>query len=305
MYKLFWMMLVTLLGAGVFARGADLKSNYTVSEVLSVSSPAEFECRIAGYPYAEKARFRVQVRHVMVNPGLPVDEAAEYLRERLKTADHVVLKQVQFRNYFRLTADVSIDGQDLAEELVAQRLAIPAAVSDTAVPVTEAAIPTRTSPPVPPRRYQPPAPDTKPVPVLIRRRITLEELLAMKADLSQLNEKTTLQDALNMLSQSVRPQVPIVVLWHDLETNAMIYKNQPIGVDGFGEVPLKNALKLILHSVSQSAGTRLHIAMEGGVVTIGTQKGLLVKSTVKSYSVSDLVSVPFDENTSNQRGYQR
>jgi hypothetical protein len=293
---------VLLLGIGLagFCRGADAKLDFAVSEVLSVSSPAEFECRIAGYPYADKARFRVQARHVMLKPGLPVDEAAEYLRERLKTADHIVLKQVQFRNYFRLTADVSIDGQDLGEELIAQRLAMPAPVP------TAAAAPSQALRPAPAElRYRPPAAAPKTVPTQNRRGITLEELLATKVDLSQLNETTTLQDALTILSESVRPRVPFVVLWNDLETNAMVDKNMPIGAGGFGELPLKYALKLILHSVSKSANTRLHIAMEGGVVTIGTQKGLLVKSTVKSYSVNDLVSVPFDESTSNQRGYQR
>ena len=293
-----WILVAAGIALMGFVRGDAVPSDYAVSEIVRVLSPAEFECRIAGYAYTGSVRFRVQVRDVVVNPQMPADEAAEYLYERLKAADRVVLQQVQFRNYFRLRAAVSLDGKDLRQELLDLGLAMP-------VPSVE----TTTSPSPPQRRYRPPASGPSPAPAraktdVNRRGITLESLLAAKVDLSAINETTTLQEALEILSDSVRPRVPFVVLWNDLETNALIDKNIPVGAGGFGELPLKQALKIILHSVSRSGQMKLHLAIEGGVVTIGTQKGLLQKATVQSYAVEDLISPPFDEDAMNQQGRQ-
>lgn len=302
MNRHYWSVLLWVIGAAGFSCGAEVKSTYAVSEILDVSSPVAFDCRLAGYPYGDTVRFHVQVRGVVRNPQVPVDEAAEYLRERFKNADHVVLKQIQFRNYFRVVADISIDGCDLAQELIAQHLA--AAEQPLTVKPDEAAGQTRRQPAG--RRYQPPVPESHPAAAQTRGRyVTLESLLDTEVDLSAINEDTTFAEALKILSDSVRPRVPFVILWNDLETNALIDKDMPIGAGGFGVLKLKYALKLILHSVSRTAQMKLHMAMEGGVVTIGTQRGLLQKSRVQSYSVADIVSAPFTEDTTNnQQGTQ-
>lgn len=299
MNRHFWSMLLLGIGLAGVCRGAEVKPDYAVAEVLKVSSPVAFECRLAGYPYAASARFHVQVRGVVRNPQLPIDEAAEYLRERLKNAEHVVLKQIQFRNYFRVTADISIDGRDLGQELIAQHLA--AAEQPMTVKPDEAAGSPRTA--SAPRRYQPPVSESHDAVARVQGRyVTIESLLDTQVDLSAINEETTFEEALKTLSASVRPRVPFVILWSDLETNALIDKDTPIGAGGFGVMKLKYALKLILHCVSRTAQMKLHLAMEGGVVTIGTQRGLLQKSSVQSYSVEDIVSAPFYEDTHNNQG---
>lgn len=303
MKRHYWSVLLWVIGAAGFSCGAEVKSTYAVSEVLGVSSPVAFDCRLAGYPYGDNVRFHVRVRGVVRNPQVPVDEAAEYLRERLKNADQIVLKKIQFRNYFRVTADISVDGRDLEQELIAQHLA--AAEQPLTVKPSEAVAVQTPSQPVP-RRYQPPVPESQPVAAQSQGRVvTLESLLDTEVDLSAINEDTTFQDALKIISDSVRPRVPFVILWNDLETNALIDKDMPIGAGGFGVLKLKYALKIILHSVSRTAQMKLHMAMEGGVVTIGTQRGLLQKSRVQSYSVADIVSAPFTEDTTNnQQGNQ-
>lgn len=122
-----------------------------------------------------------------------------------------------------------------------------------------------------------------------------------KVDLSAINEETPFKEALDIISNSVRPRLPLVILWNDLENNAMVDKEMPVGLGGFGSLKLKQALKLILLSVSRN-GMKLQLAFEGQVITIGTQRGLLRKSRVRVYSVEDLTSVPFSEDGRTDRG---
>ena len=115
-----------------------------------------------------------------------------------------------------------------------------------------------------------------------------------------INEETSFAEALSIISNSVRPRLPFVVLWNDIETNALIDRDTPVGVGGFRTMKLGRALDIILHSVSQTAQTKLILATEGQVITLGTQRGLLEKSSVRSYSVDDIVSAPFYEETDNR-----
>lgn len=281
---------------------ADLETRYAVSEIVTVRSPAAFECKLSGYAYAPSARFRVQIRDVAINPDIPAEEASEYLYERLKHADRVVLKNIQFRNYFRVTADVQADGRDIKEELVRMRLALP--VESTESTAANAAATASTERRIE-RRYRPPVErptrtnESRP----LRRSVSIQNLMESEVDLSAIDDETTLEEALDIISESVRPRVPFVILWNDLQANALIDKETPIGVSEFGRVKLKQALKVIFHSLSLNAPAKVILAIEGGVVTIGTQRGLIQKATVRSYSVSDLMNVPFVEDMATQGGY--
>lgn len=123
--NVYWLSMM-VLGMGFSVPDStqtDLRLRYEVAEVLAVRSLSEFECRLKDYPHSKTARFRVQIRSVVLNPQIPRADATEYLLERLKNAGRIHLENIQFRNYFRVTADVAIDGSDLATELVSQRLA--------------------------------------------------------------------------------------------------------------------------------------------------------------------------------------
>ena len=128
-----------------------------------------------------------------------------------------------------------------------------------------------------------------------RNVISLNSLLATKIDISLINEDTTFEEALGILSDSVFPRLPLVVLWSDLETNAMIDRDTPIGLGGAGAIELKQVLNLILLSVSTTGGLKPELAYEGNVITIGTQRGLLQRSANKVYPITDLTSSGYDE----------
>ncbi len=52
-------------------------------------------------------------------------KARDYVKERLQNAKSIELNNVQRDKYFRLLADVRVDGADLASELLAKNLAKP------------------------------------------------------------------------------------------------------------------------------------------------------------------------------------
>ncbi len=285
-----------LLAAGVvvffFCTDAfSSETSYEVSEVLKITSFSQFECRLKDYAYSKHARFKVQIRNVTLNPQISKGDATEYLSERLKNADHLTLENVQFRNYFRLVADVNVDTRDLSGELIRQKIALP--ISQ----IQEKPLPTKAperSARRPAFRYTKPTSSQSPVPPRRRQVVTLQSLLETVVDVSAINEDTTVEEALDILADSVRPRLPFVILWNDLMANAMLQKDMPVGVGGFGRMKLRKALEVILHSLSSRAQTKLILAVEGQVITVGTRSGLLQKSRVQAYSVEDLMSIPSD-----------
>lgn len=274
----------------------DLPS-YGVKEIVSVRSVSEFECRLAGYPYSKNARFRVKIRSVASAAGVSTEAGMDYVTTRLKNAGEIRLENIQFRNYFRVSADVVVDGIDLGGELLANQLAVrpdempPANVTNQPIrPRT----PLRTHPTIAAGR-RPASPRQASMRSNTRNVISLNSLLATKIDISLINEDTTFEEALGILSDSVWPRLPLVVLWSDLETNAMIDRDTPIGLGGAGAIELKQVLNLILLSVSTTGGLKPELAYEGNVITIGTQRGLLQRSANKVYPITDLTSSGYDE----------
>lgn len=98
-----------------------------------------------------------------------------------------------------------------------------------------------------------------------------------------------LSEAINILRNSTSPPLNIVVLWRDLERNADIYKDTPIGIDGVSGVPLRTHLKLLLLSLSSNSPEKLGYVIESGVVIIATQNSLLRRLRPRVYYIADLV----------------
>jgi len=99
-------------------------------------------------------------------------------------------------------------------------------------------------------------------------------------------------EAIDILRNSTRPPLNIVVLWKDLEGNADIYRDTPIGMDGVSKVPLRTHLKLLLMSVSGGGVEKLRYVVEDGVITIATQGSLPKKMVARIYNITDLVAAP-------------
>jgi len=98
-------------------------------------------------------------------------------------------------------------------------------------------------------------------------------------------------EAIDILRNSTVPRLNIVVLWKDLEENADIYRETPIGMNGLSKVPLRTHLKILLMSVSGSAGN-LGYVVDEGVIIIATRGSLPRKMVTRIYDITDLVSPP-------------
>jgi len=112
------------------------------------------------------------------------------------------------------------------------------------------------------------------------------------ANPSSFTPDMTFEEAINILRNSTVPPLNIVVLWKDLEENADIYRDTPIGMDGVSKVPLRTHLKLLLMSVSAGGVEKLVYVVDDGVITIATQGSLPKKMKSRVYDISDLVSPP-------------
>jgi hypothetical protein len=109
---------------------------------------------------------------------------------------------------------------------------------------------------------------------------------------SSFTPEMTFEEAINILRNSTVPKLNIAVLWKDLEQNADIYRDTPIGIDGVSKVPLRTHLKLLLMSVSAGSAEKLGYVIDDGVIIIATQGSLPKKMKTRVYDITDLVSVP-------------
>jgi hypothetical protein len=99
-------------------------------------------------------------------------------------------------------------------------------------------------------------------------------------------------EAIDILRNSTFPRLNIAVLWKDLEENADIYRDTPIGMNGLSGVPLRTHLKVLLMSVSGGAAEQLGYVVDDGVIIIATQGSLPRKMKTRIYDITDLVSPP-------------
>jgi hypothetical protein len=81
-------------------------------------------------------------------------------------------------------------------------------------------------------------------------------------------------------------------LWKDLEENADIYPDTPIGIDGVSGVSLNRHLRSLVDGVSGGAQERLGYVVDDGVVVISTLGSLPKRMVTRVYDITDLVGQP-------------
>ena len=99
-------------------------------------------------------------------------------------------------------------------------------------------------------------------------------------------------EAIDILRNSTFPKLNIAVLWKDLEENADIYPDTPIGIDGVTGVSLSRHLKSLLDGVSGGSQERLGYVVDDGVVVISTLGSLPARMVTRVYDITDLVGQP-------------
>jgi hypothetical protein len=136
----------------------------------------------------------------------------------------------------------------------------------------------------------------RPASPVVLSEAALEKRLSQVADLSRIGPETTFEDALTMLSEASEPKLPLLILWNDLERNAFVRRDIPIGISGFGQMRLDKALALILRSGAPS-GPPLIVAAEGGVLTIASRYAGLNKPRTGVYPAADLLAAPSEDRS--------
>jgi len=131
-------------------------------------------------------------------------------------------------------------------------------------------------------------------------RSDVQKQLEQIVDLSQLVPEMPFSGALEMLKNSVKPPLVIVVLWRDLEENAEVDRTTPINVDPISAVRLGTALDLILRSVS-GGRAKLGYAVDDGVIVIATLESLPRNLETRVYDIYGFLGPPAGLPTS--RGY--
>lgn len=101
-----------------------------------------------------------------------------------------------------------------------------------------------------------------------------------------------LREAIEILRNSTVPPLNISVLWKDLEENADITQDTPIGINGVTGVTLKTHLNLLLAALSAGGLAELGFTVDSGVIIIATKKSLSKKLVSRTYDIADIVAPP-------------
>ncbi len=96
--------------------------------------------------------------------------------------------------------------------------------------------------------------------------------------------------AINILRNAAHPPLPIIVLWKDLDRNADVDRQTPIGMEGVSGVSLRTHLDLLLLAVSADSPTKLGYTVRQGVIVIATQGNLPLKRSTRAYDIADIMS---------------
>lgn len=269
-------------------------SSCTVAEIISTRDADSFTCRITDFPGIGPVRLRVTVRNLSPLPtDTAAQAAAEFTARLLNSAKTIVLRNIEMASYFRITADVKVNGRDLAAASIAAGLAAPVPSQSEPKPRPFA----WDSFPQPRSRLIAPIPSAAPAiqkkyKTPRSRDAQIRAQLNQIVDLSRLTPDTTFAQALEILRSSTQPPLPIVVFWSDLETNAFLDPQTPIALGGVRRIRLAKALELILQSVAITTDP-LTYRLKGGIIKVGTKQTILAnRMTNKVFHIAELASSP-------------
>lgn len=295
--------MICLLSGIILADQQQIHPNCQVTEVTQVIDSTHFTCKVAGGLWGTASgsnpaaplpgvRLRVEVRGVeTLKANGDVSAGLKFVKSLLAGAESISLQNVQVRNYFRIIADVLIDGEDFGKRLVDNGFARMSYQKPAGEPIwTRPARPSTGEGQV----VLSVSPQVQFSSIVAKHGWTdsaIKYQLGRVVDLSVFNPDMDFWQALEILRNSVDPPLPLVVLWRDLEENAFVDKDTAIGLDVDGSMPIGRALMLLLKSVGGEVG-EIRYLVDGGVVTIATESLELQKKVVKIYDISELTSRP-------------
>lgn len=113
--------------------------------------------------------------------------------------------------------------------------------------------------------------------------------LKQVVDISGLTFDAPFGEAIQILRNSTKPPLNIVVLWRDLRENAFVDASTPIQMEGISGIPLRYGLELLLRSVSSRRASVGYI-VKNGVIIIGASQSLHTRKVVRVYDITDLIA---------------
>jgi len=267
----------------VFAREAR------VTEIVAVYDAGTFTCRTDVQLPVFGRYVPVKVRSISLPKAgeSAADSGGREFTERLlEQAKFVALKNIERDGYFRVRADVYLDGVSLADLLVDAKAAVPLKKkvgSPESVPTAKVS---KTLPRTAHRKQAKPVWLAAPTEFArSARRAAGVDVLGQLVDLSAFTPEMPLDEAIEVLKNATQPALRIVVLWNDLSNNAFIERDSPIGLDAMSGVSVETALELLLGGVS-AGGEQLDYALRSGIIVIATKGYLGGKMVTRTYDLA-------------------
>jgi hypothetical protein len=268
-----------------------------VTEIIQVDDGANFRCRISGKSLIAGPALRVHVRGI--NSLKDKTLSKSFVETAFKDARNIRLTNVRLRNYFRIIADVAIDGNDLAGELIKQGFAKTAKVPPpSSVETKTAAYSKMRSERLNGKTVRPGETgnfDKKTTRKNSPGSSTLRISDSLKNSPRSLGGQSfhrdmTFEEAIDQIRHSVDPPLPIVVLWPEIERNCHVQRDTPIGIEWNGKITIKKGLDILLMAVARRNASRLQYYVDGGLITIASTKVNFNKRVMRVYNVAELTA---------------
>ena len=131
MKKILLTLLLTLITTNISAKTNNY-GNATVAEVTSIYDGDTFRANIIGFPTIVGEHMSIRINGIdtpELRGKCPEEKAQAKLAKQftvkhLRSAKRITLKNIKRGKYFRLIADVYVDGVNLAEQLIKNNHAV-------------------------------------------------------------------------------------------------------------------------------------------------------------------------------------
>ncbi len=134
MINRFMILAAAILSFASFALAAPkIYGDAVVAEVTSIYDGDTFRANLEGYPPIAGERIGIRINGIDTpemrdnSPAVKAlaRKAKQYAVQRLREGSQIVLRNMKRGKYFRIVADVYVDGCSLGEELITAGLAKP------------------------------------------------------------------------------------------------------------------------------------------------------------------------------------
>jgi hypothetical protein len=259
----------------------------SVRDVIAIRSPVSFVCRASEWDRVGPARLLVTIRGIEV-PDISAAETQRVLGELLTHARAIRLGHIEMGSFFRLTADVEVDGKDAAGILTAKGLAKKVVTPEIVKAATPSGASTTTKPEVKittVKAHNPVRTPSKTKGIVS----DWKSLLDRPVDLSSITPATPFREALEQVRTSIEPALPMMINWNDLRQNAFIEETSPVGVDGLGHMGIGQALELICNAVDGGKG-QVSFTQRGRVLVVASKQSLGNPKSMRIIDISELTA---------------